>query len=318
MIDTNKKRGRPPVQYQLGSVYGQYVIVAKYPASRDTSTAVVKCSLCGKRIEKAFTKLDRPHRGCKPVVKEKVNETDLSNGGLGTRVLRVRKNGTPVRSKDDGENYVDVLVDDDYDGEYFNDLLKYMSITKAGYVQVSNIRRDTRVYLHHLVLQPPKGMWVHFKNGNPLDCRTTNLEQMSPKEALSYRKPRDFTLEHKSTSWSQYKGVAATANNTWIARFRGEIVGTYTSEIEAAKAYDKANFAYHGNLRQRLNFPEEIERTPSNKRGPYKRSKAVTEPVVVETPTTVQVGYCLRCGLLKTVTDSLCEGCKEEINERKR
>lgn len=178
---------------------------------------------------------------------------------LGTKVLKVRKVDTPLNS-DNPADYADVLVDDDYDGEWFSELVPWLRIDRAGYVSITtNHARKMGIplYLHHIVARPPKGKWVRFKNQNPLDCRSTNLEAVTPKELLSRRKPRGYRLSDKPLSHSKYRGVHGYGDK-WQAIFRKEYLGTFDTEIEAAKAYDKAKWGYE-RKRQKLNFPEDFE-----------------------------------------------------------
>lgn len=213
---------------------------------------------------------------------------------LGTRVLQIRKVNTPKNS-DNPADYANVLVDDDYDGEWFNDLVPWMRIDLAGYVSIFNNhakKLGLPAYLHHIVARPPKGKWVRFKNNNQLDCRTSNLEVMTPKEVISHRRPRGYHLSDKPLSYSKYKGVNGYGTK-YKAVFRGEYVGIFDAELDAAKAYDKAAYAHH-HIRQKLNFPDDYK----DQVRPYKRVEqdikadiTTLEPPRRRTPSGKSLGF---------------------------
>lgn len=158
---------------------------------------------------------------------------------------------------------VDVLIDGDYDGEYLSAFKWY--VMPGGYVY-NNIysRAKTKAqYLHHLVLPPKKGYWIHFKNGNKLDVRSANLEYITPSESAAIRKQG---IRPKGRGHSAYRGVAKltttykgkpwTSPTRWVATCRAKYVGCFPSAEEAAKAYDVKAKETWGN-RAVLNFPEE-------------------------------------------------------------
>lgn len=177
-----------------------------------------------------------------------------------------------ARDMIDKDLYRGVLVDGDYDGEYF---AQYKwRVLPIGYVQRDTKLVDTdatgkRVakkqelsYLHREVAKPPKGMWVTFKNHNPLDCRSANLMWQTPSESALRRKQRS-SLGKKGLWNSQYRGVQKGGSsskgkqrvfNSWVAYVQGKYIGSYPSEELAAQAYDKAAYALWGDMAN-LNFP---------------------------------------------------------------
>lgn len=88
-----------------------------------------------------------------------------------------------------------VLVDGDYDGEYFGQFKWY--VNPGGYVYRRRYAGEGGgyVYLHQEVSRTPDGMWTSFKNKDKLDCRSANLEWVTPKESASRRKPRSKVLQ---------------------------------------------------------------------------------------------------------------------------
>lgn len=84
-----------------------------------------------------------------------------------------------------------ILVDGDYDGEYFSQY--NWRILPNGYVYRSEAEKLANgkwkhhiIYLHREVARPPKGMWVSHIDGNKLNNRSCNLAWRTPHEtALS-------------------------------------------------------------------------------------------------------------------------------------
>lgn len=91
-----------------------------------------------------------------------------------------------------------------------------------------------RLYLHRLIMNPPKGMDVDHINGNGLDNRRCNLRICTRSQNIRN------AIGKKGTS--QYKGVCRH-RNSWLASITKDYkqihIGHYSTEIEAAKAYDK-------------------------------------------------------------------------------
>ena len=93
---------------------------------------------------------------------------------------------------------------------------------------------------------------VDHKDRNVFNNQKSNLRPASKSQNNANKKPL-----------SGYKGISYRKDRgTWRARiqFREEQIwlGTFTSEIEAAKAYDKAAKQYFGEFAY-LNFPEKAE-----------------------------------------------------------
>ena len=114
---------------------------------------------------------------------------------------------------------------------------------------------ETRtVRLHREIMNAPTGLLVDHKNGNSLDNRRDNLRLATHfQNSCNARKS-------KSNFTSQYKGVQfRKKKNRWISVIyyhqKAIWLGTFKSEIDAAKAYDEAAKKYHGEF-ARLNFPE--------------------------------------------------------------
>lgn len=91
------------------------------------------------------------------------------------------------------------LVDGDYDGDYFSQYK--WALLPNGYVTQYSHREfivddktgevvghdNSFQYLHRMVARPPKGYWARHKNGDKLDCRSANLEWVTPKYSAATR-----------------------------------------------------------------------------------------------------------------------------------
>jgi len=112
-----------------------------------------------------------------------------------------------------------------------------------------------KIYLHREIINAPRGLLVDHKNCNSLDNRGANLRPATVSQnACNSRR-------NKSNASSKFRGVSLEKRvNKWVAvichhrkRFH---LGTFVSEIDAAKAYDEAAKKYHGEF-ARLNFPQD-------------------------------------------------------------
>ena len=113
--------------------------------------------------------------------------------------------------------------------------------------------RGRLVLMHREIMKAPKGMFVDHINGNGLDNRRCNLRLCTPRQnACNKNKQRN--ARHR------FVGVRPCGKNTYQATVmhKGETYrgGTFTDEVEAAKARDRLALELHGPF-ARLNFPPE-------------------------------------------------------------
>lgn len=178
----------------------------------------------------------------------------------------------------DGKKVLPVLVDGDYDGEYFETLVPYMRILKSGYVNIFYYKYlDTPRYLQHMVLPQKKGYWITFKNGNKQDCRSANLEYMTPKQATDKRNAKFPEIYLTGTQWGGLKHRKRNPNAKTTTPYRGVrysgddknpvywgyckkiYLGAYENAEDCARQYDRVAHSIWGDAAV-LNFPEEYKK----------------------------------------------------------
>lgn len=100
------------------------------------------------------------------------------------------------------------------------------------------------VFLHRLIMGAAAGQQVDHINGNGLDCRRANLRICDAAQ-------NQWNSKLRSDNRSGFKGVhAQSPDGKWTVtiKVRGRLIylGHYDNVDDAARAYDRAARAYHG------------------------------------------------------------------------
>jgi len=126
----------------------------------------------------------------------------------------------------------------------------------ARRARVSECRSRGTVFMNREVLKPPRNLLADHRNHHTLDNRKSNLRPATYVE--NGRNRRKVTKRNKS---SKYKGVSFhKSKKRWraVISYQGRSIqlGEFKTELEAAKAYDKAAKFHFGEFAC-LNLPHE-------------------------------------------------------------
>lgn len=147
---------------------------------------------------------------------------------------------------------LDAIVDD-ADYEYLRQWRWSASEKRKGHGEFYAIRCDKEtkrmVLMHRQIMAPNVGEHIDHINGNPLDNRRENLRVCTHSQnMMNKRKHHRKSSQYKGVYW--HKGAGK-----WMASVGREnrYLGLFTSEKDAAAAYDKAAAERYGEF-ARLNL----------------------------------------------------------------
>jgi hypothetical protein len=109
---------------------------------------------------------------------------------------------------------------------------------------------ENLLYMHRVILQAPPHLDVDHTNGDGLDNRRSNIRLATEAQNMTRSKSRAHSSIYKGVSWD-------ARNNKWRVDIcidkKSKNLGRYVSEVEAARAYDRAASRAFGPF-ARLNF----------------------------------------------------------------
>lgn len=116
------------------------------------------------------------------------------------------------------------------------------------------IKRRHTLLMHRFLTNAKKGQFVDHRNGNGLDNRRLNIRLCTQSQNLANSKKTRGVSKFKGVYWNKEKQkwqVQISYKHT------NRYVGRFTSEYEAAKAYDTKAFELFGEFAL-LNFPRKV------------------------------------------------------------
>lgn len=146
---------------------------------------------------------------------------------------------------------------DDADHGWLSKINWYAKKCLHTWYAATNVGRGknrTTLRMHQLLCPNAKGKIDHL-NRDGLSNFRSNLRPATHSQNQANRAKNVGKLS------SKFKGVCLRKENgTWTVHIAAKTVGTFRSEIDAAKAYDKAALAKWGAF-ARLNFPANDAKT---------------------------------------------------------
>lgn len=144
------------------------------------------------------------------------------------------------------------LVDDE-DFEFLNKFI--WSYEKKPHTSYASTQlEDRRVYMHQLILPCPEGCTPDHINGNGLDNQRSNLRIATySQNSANRRLPKNKSSKYRGVTWS-------ISNNQWMAQLKNKghniYLGYFSSEIDAARAYNRAALEKFGEFARINEFGE--------------------------------------------------------------
>lgn len=128
------------------------------------------------------------------------------------------------------------------------------------YVRTYTGTKGVGVYLHRLLMSPPKGLEVDHANTDTFDNRRSNLRLCT--------RSQNIGNQRKTRGVSRFKGVSLMKKRgVWVAKIANRHLGVFRNEEDAARCYDDAALQLWGEY-SRLNFPIDARVTELLARSP--------------------------------------------------
>lgn len=197
---------------------------------------------------------------------------------------------TPFKVLDDGsiefeltykEQPYNVIVDkEDWDRILENNrvpMVKLSKDSKSAYIKIPDKSKPKRTrsrvrasFLHRWILGEeniPEGLQIDHINGNPLDNRKENLRVCTMMQNMMNRRSHNPYSRYNGVCYNNGKkrrvstGSYRCISRPWRATItleegKGKVnLGTFATEEEAARAWDKVAYEHFGEFAQ-LNFPQ--------------------------------------------------------------
>jgi hypothetical protein len=177
------------------------------------------------------------------------------------------KRDRPPKPPNDGIRYIPLthglyaIVDaQDYEwlsqykwAAHYNQRRNIIYAARSSYSYENGRRRRRTILMHREIMKPPEGMVIDHINSNGLNNRRCNLRTCTQAQNMHNCRPR-------TDGRSRFIGVYPHKDR-WRAKVtcKGRLhhVGTFSDEVEAAKARDRKAVELFGSF-ARLNFPEEV------------------------------------------------------------
>lgn len=215
-FSTNKEPRDLPEN--IGFEYGKYYVQIRYKGKRYKKFGFTSVEEAQEQLN-IFT---REIEQLKNREKEKIYSREITRNQDGIAFFTVKGN--------------ECLIDDDLWHEYS---IKGFSVIQERYLTLKVDGKTTR--FHHMILPAEANQVVDHINGNTFDNRRCNLRYAT--HNLNSQNRDKMKVSHAVSS---YKGVSLELrheNRIWVARCgldrKTVCIGTYYSEIEAARAYNK-------------------------------------------------------------------------------
>lgn len=140
------------------------------------------------------------------------------------------------------------IVDDDM----YDYLMQWKWCLNVGMGGKRYAQRRPGITMHRVIMQAPGGVEVDHVDGDGLNNQRCNMRLVTRQQNTWNQKPRHGSI---------YKGISFDKNaRKWRAFIRIEKknkhLGCFTSDLDAARAYDQAAREHFGAFAW-LNFPEE-------------------------------------------------------------